>query len=238
MNTNTYQMTVDEITVNVVRKDIKNLHLGVYPPEGRVRIAVPWTITDDAVRLAVINRLGWIKRQQAKFQAQSRQSPREMVNGESHYFLGHRYRLQVIENKGSNRVEPRNKSYLDLYVKPNTDIEGRQLVLQEWYRKQLRLLIPSLVEKWEPILGVRVAEWRIRKMKTKWGSCNIEAKRIWLNLELAKKPIHCLEYVIVHEMMHLLERYHNERFVSLMDRYLPKWRLYRDELNSTPLPED
>jgi predicted metal-dependent hydrolase len=231
-------MTVDEITVNVVRKDIKNLHLGVYPPEGRVRIAVPWTITDDAVRLAVINRLGWIKRQQAKFQAQPRQSPREMVNGESHYFLGNRYRLQVIENKGSNRVELRNKSYLDLYVRPNTDTEGRQLVLQEWYRKQLGLLIPPLVEKWEPVLGVQLAEWRIRKMKTKWGSCNIEARRIWLNLELAKKPIHCLEYVIVHEMMHLLERYHNERFVSLMDKHLPQWRLYRDELNSMPLPED
>lgn len=238
MITRARRITVSGVAVDVVRKDIKNLHLGVYPPEGRVRVAVPLAVSDDAVRLAVIRRLGWIKRQQEKFQSQQRQSRREMVSGESHFFLGRRYRLRVVEQNGQGKVVLRNESFLDLFVRPAADAGERERVLQRWYRDQLRCLIPPLVAKWERILDVHVAEWRIKRMKTKWGSCNVEAHRIWLNLELAKKPVECLEYVVVHEMIHLLERQHNDRFLTLMDDHLPQWQLYRDELNTAPLAHE
>lgn len=236
--TKTYQITVSGILVDVVRKDIKNLHLGVYPPHGRVRVAVPLTVNDEAVRLAVIGKLSWIRRQQAQFEAQPRQSQREMVSGESHYFLGRRYRLRVTEQPGPSKVVLRSRSFLDLFVRPNTSAEQRERVLQRWYREQLRGLIPPLLAKWEPLLDVHVADWGIKRMKTKWGTCNIEARRIWLNLELAKKPVQCLEYIVVHEMMHLLERHHSDRFVALMDRHLPQWQLYRSELNAAPLAHE
>ncbi len=230
-----HQIIVNSIQVDVVRKDIKNLHLGVYPPHGRVRVAAPLTVSDDAVRLAVVGKLGWIKRQQAKFAAQPRQSRREMVSGESHYFLGQRYRLRIIEHPGAGRVLLLNKATLELHVRPKTTAEQREQVLQQWYREQLKQLIPPLLEKWQPVLGVESADWGVKKMKTKWGACNIKARRIWLNLELAKKPVPCLEYIVVHELMHLLERRHNERFMALMDQHLPNWRVYRDELNQAPL---
>lgn len=226
------------LPVEVVRKDIRNLHLGVYPPDGRVRVAAPIVVSDDAVRLAVVRKLAWIRRQQAKFEAQQRQSAREMVSGESHFFLGRRYRLRVTEQTGPFRVRVGNGPYMDVCVRPGTSQDKRCQLLQEWYREQLRELIPPLIEKWEPVLNVRVASWGIRRMKTKWGSCNIAARRIWLNLELAKKPVECLEYVVVHEMAHLLERHHNGRFISLMDDYLPQWRTYRDELNTAPLAHE
>jgi len=169
MNIETHRITVSGITVEVVRKAIKNLHLGVYPPHGRVRVAAPLAVSDDAVKLAVISRLGWIKRQKAKFDAQSRQSRREMINGESHYFLGQRYRLNVIQYKGAGKVVLRNKSEIDIYVRPEADAEQRERVLQRWYRKQLKVLVPPLLEKWQQTLGVQVADWGIKKMKTKWG---------------------------------------------------------------------
>jgi len=224
--------------VQIVRKDIKNLHLGVYPPQGRVRVAAPLAVSDEAVRLAVIGKLGWVKRQQAGFNAQARQSRREMVSGESHYLLGKRYRLRVVEREGTNAVELRGKSRLTLYVRPGTSTEQRDCLLQRWYRGHLRLLIPPLLAKWEPVLGVRVAHWGIKRMKTRWGTCNAEARRIWVNLELAKKPLRCLEYIVVHEMVHLLERHHNDRFTKIMDRHLPHWRLCRDELNAAPLAHE
>jgi predicted metal-dependent hydrolase len=233
--TETHQITVNRIKVEIVRKDIKNLHLGVYPPNGRVRVAAPLAVSDDAVRLAVVGKLGWIKRQQAKFAAQPRQSQREMVSGESHYFLGQRYRLRIIEHHGAGKVVLRNKATLELHVKPEKTAGQREQVLQRWYRGQLKQLIPPLLEKWRPVLGVEFAGWGIKKMKTKWGACNIKARRIWLNLELAKKPVHCLEYIVVHELMHLLERHHNDRFTALMDQHLSNWRVYRDELNQAPL---
>lgn len=226
-----HQITVNKIVVDVVRKPIKNLHLGVYPPHGRVRVAAPLAVSDAAVRLAVIGKLGWIKRQKAKFEAQPRQSMREMVSGESHYFLGQRYRLRIIAHNAAPKVVLRNKTIMYLSIRPETNAEQREKVLLRWYREQLKVLIPPLLEKWQQVIGVRVADWGIKKMKTKWGSCSIEAQRIWLNLELAKKPINCLEYIIVHEMVHLLERHHSDRFTALMDRLMPQWRLYRDELN-------
>lgn len=235
VNTETRQIVVNRIKVDIVRKDIKNLHLGVYPPNGRVRVAAPLTVNDEAVRLAVVGKLAWIKRQQAKFAAQSRQSQREMVSGESHYFFGRRYRLRVIETQGKSKVVLRNKATMELHVRPATDADQREKLLQRWYREQLKALVPSLLKKWQPLLNVEVSSWGIRKMKTKWGACNTQARRICLNLELAKKPAPCIEYIIVHELMHLLERHHNDRFMALMDKHLPNWRGYRDDLNQAPL---
>ena len=235
MTTDTFHIKVSGLTVDIVRKDIKNLHLGVYPPNGRVRVAAPLGVSNDAVRLAVIGKLGWIKRQRAKFYAQPRQSPREMVSGESHYFQGRRYRIRIVEHEGAGVVLLRNKTTMEIRVRPETTSEQRLHILQRWYRAQLKTQVPVLLEKWEPLLGVAVAHWGVKKMKTKWGSCNVEAGRIWLNLELAKKPPQCLEYVVVHELVHFAERHHNDRFVALMERHLPNWRTYRDELNQAPL---
>lgn len=221
--------------VEVVRKDIKNLHLGVYPPRGRVRVAVPLRLDDEAVRLAVISRLGWIRRQQNGFAQQDRQSEREMITGESHYVQGRRYRLDVVEHDGRAAVCLPNNTTLELRVHPGTSKDKREAVLHRWYRHRLREQIPQLIAKWEPATGVTVAEWGIKKMKTRWGTCNIEARRVWLNLELAKKPASCTEYILVHEMVHFLERHHNDRFREYMDRVMPQWRLYRDELNRSPL---
>ena len=221
--------------VDVVRKDIKNLHLAVYPPDGRVRVAVPLLTDDEAVRLAVVDKLGWIKRQQKHFAQQPRQSQREMVTGESHYVWGHRYLLEVIRHAGPNHVQVCGSSTLELYVRPDADAGRRRRILAEWYREQLKTQVPELIAKWEPMIGVEVNDWGVRKMKTKWGSCSIGARRIWLNLELAKKPAACLEYIVVHEMVHLLERRHNERFVALMEHFMPQWRLHRDTLNQEPL---
>ena len=238
MNTESHDLTINGLPVSIVRKAIKNLHLGVYPPHGRVRVAVPLAVTDEAVRLAVVGKLGWIKRQRAKFKAQPRQSAREMVRGESHYYLGTRYRLRVIQQNGAPRVVLRNRSAMDLHVRPGTSAEQRERVLHRWYRQQLKELIPPLVEKWQSALGVEVADWGIKKMKTKWGTCSVEARRIWLNLELAKKPVQCLEYIVVHELVHLIERHHNDHFISIMDKHLPQWRLHRQELNAAPLAQE
>jgi predicted metal-dependent hydrolase len=237
MSIETRQITVSGLRVSIVRKAIKNLHLGVYPPNGRVRVAVPLAVSDEAVRLAVIGKLGWIKRQQARFDSQPRQSRREMVSGESHYFLGRRYRLRVRVAEGIRacRVVQRNRVILELQVRPHTDTQVRELILQNWYREQLRHLIPPLLAKWEKILGVHSADWRIKKMKTKWGSCSVQCRRIWLNLELSKKPVRCLEYIIAHELAHLIEPHHNDRFVSLMNRHIPNWRTLRQELAAAPL---
>lgn len=231
MNIETRNIRVGALSVEVVRKNIKNLHLGVYPPNGRVRVAAPLIVDDEAVRLAVIDKLGWIKRQKARFAEQPRQSQREMVNGESHYFLGQRYRLRVHEYEASARVAVRGIASLDLFVRPGASAEQREAVLLHWYREQLRALIAPLLEKWQPILGVQARAWGIKKMKTKWGSCNPTAKRLWFNLELAKKPAMCLEYLVVHELVHLLERNHTERFTALMDGFLPNWSVSRATLN-------
>jgi predicted metal-dependent hydrolase len=234
MNREIYQITVNDIEVDVVRKNIKNINLAVYPP-GRVRVAVPLRLNDEAVRLAVIAKLGWIKRQQAKFEGQERQSAREYLSGESHYYQGDRYLLNVSYHDAPPKIVIRNKTTLDLIVRPGSDTAYREQVLIAWYRQELKRLIPPLIQKWEPIMGVKVAEWGVKQMKTKWGTCNITARRIWLNLELVKKKPQCLEYVVVHEMVHLLERYHNERFTAYMTKFLPQWQFLRDALNRDSL---
>jgi len=229
------QITISNIKIDVVRKDIKNIHLAVYPPTGRVRIAAPLRVNEEAVRLFAISKLGWIKRQQRNFEGQERTSPREYKNRESHYFQGRRYLLNVLEADAPPKVVVRSKTYIDLYVRPGTPTAKRHEIMNEWYRKELKKMIPELIEKWEKRINLKVDEWQVKLMKTKWGSCNIEKSRIWVNLELAKKPIHCLEYIIVHEMLHLLERHHNEKFLHYMNTYLPNWKKLKAELNKLPV---
>lgn len=234
MSTANAYLTVRGIDIDVIYKDIKNLHIGVYPPLGRVRVAAPNRLDDDQVRLAVIQRLPWIKRQRDKLRSAERQSEREMITGESHYVWGVRRRLKVVERAGRAHVEIDGER-LVLYVPADTSPEKRRIYLDQWYRDQLRQEIPDLIAKWEQTLDVTVPKWTIRRMKTKWGSCNRETRHIWFNAELAKKHPDCLEYIVVHEMTHYFERNHGERFTSLMDQYLPDWRRRREQLNAAPL---
>jgi predicted metal-dependent hydrolase len=238
MSTEDAQIVVGGLKVDVVRKPIKNLHLGVYPPHGRVRVAAPLAVSEDAVRLAIVTRMGWIKRQRAKFEAQPRQSERSYVTGESHYFLGQRYRLNLVEGARVGHVHVRNSRSLDLHVRTNSDQASRERVFMTWYREELRSRLAPLVEKWAAVMEIQMPAWGIKKMKTKWGTCNTEARRIWLNLELIKKPPQCLEYIVVHELAHFFERSHSDRFVSTMDKAMPTWRLVRDELNAEPLSHE
>lgn len=230
-----HQIEIGEFTIDIVRKSIKNMHLSVYPPTGRVRIAAPLNVDDEAVKLFAISKLAWIKKNQRKFEDQERQSPRAFVERESHYFEGRRYLLRVTEHDAPPKVIIKTKTHIDLFVRPNTSTEQRQIILNEWYRRHLKSQIPVIIEKWEKIIGVSVSSWGVKLMKTKWGTCNIEDRRIWINLELAKKPLRCLEYIVVHEMLHLVERHHNDNFSSLMDSLIPQWRQYKDELNSLPV---
>lgn len=238
MSTNTHQILVAGINVEVVRKDIKNLHLAVYPPKGRVRVAVPLHVDDEQVRVTVVSRLPWIRRRQRGFENQDRQSAREMVTGETHYFHGRRQRLDVVQGDSRPGVRTSKPGTLELLVRPGTGATKRLEILHRWYRSVLKESIPPIISKWEPIVGAEVEDWGIRRMKTRWGTCNQEARRIWINLELAKKPPECLEYVLVHEMAHLLEPRHGERFADIMNRVLPQWRLHRAVLNESPLSHE
>jgi len=230
-------LTVAGINVDIVHKDIKNLHISVYPPLGRVRVAAPERLSDEQIRLAVVHRLTWIKRRRRQLQDVERQSEREMVTGETHHVWGVRHRLTVLERTGKREVDVRG-SRLVLCVPAGTDAGLRRRVLEDWHREQLRARIPELIDRWEPKVGRTVSHWQIKRMKTKWGSCNAEAGRLWFNVELAKKTPLCLEYVVVHEMAHLVERNHGERFTNLMDRLLPDWRSRRDQLNGAPLAHE
>jgi len=231
-------LTVSGIRVEVVRKDIKNLHLGVLPPNGRVRISVPMHIDDDAARLAVVNKLSWVKKQIAGFERQPRLSEPEAVSGESWYVFGRRFRLRVVTTSGKSEVRRPTKSRLELHVPAGCKEEVRLAVLERWYRKQLRGAAEPILFAWEGKIGVEADFWGIKRMKTKWGSCNHDTRRIWLNAELAKKPIECLEYIVVHELIHLVEPSHNEHFVKLIEKYLPNWQSRRDTLNSAPLANE
>ena len=204
MNTDGHRIVVGGITIQVVRKAIKNLHLGVYPPHGRVRVAAPLAVSDEAVRLAVVGKLGWIKRQRAKFENQPRQSGREMVSGESHYYLGRRYRLRVVHQAGAGRIHFPNSTTMELQIPQSAGMETRLRVLDTFYRGRLREVVPPMLAKWQKELGVQVAEWGIKKMKTRWGSCNSRARRVWINLELVKKPVACIDYLVLHELAHLV----------------------------------
>jgi predicted metal-dependent hydrolase len=237
MSTANAYLTIRGINIDVVYKDIKNLHIGVYPPVGRVRVAAPKRLDEEQIRLAVIQRLPWIKKQRQQLQDAARQSAREMVTGESHYVWGVRTRLKTIERPGHAHVEIDGDRLL-MYVPGGTESGARTALLQDWYRKQLRLAIPPLLTQWEPVISRQVPRWSVRRMKTKWGSCNRETGHIWFNLELAKKHPLCLEYILVHEMTHLLERRHGDRFTKLMDGFMADWRVRRDQLNMSPLADE
>ncbi|ABL05434.1 zinc metalloprotease [Mycobacterium ulcerans Agy99] len=204
---------------------------------GRVRVAAPRRLDDEQVRLAVIQRLSWIKRQRGRLQSTQRQSEREMVTGESHYVWGIRRRLKVIERPGRAHFETEGDRLM-LYAPEGATPQRRREYLDGWYREQLRQAVPALISKWEQKLDLKVPRWSIRRMKTKWGSCNRETRHIWINVELAKKHPDCLEYILVHEMTHYLERNHGERFTTLMDGFMPDWRSRRDQLNDAPLAEE
>jgi predicted metal-dependent hydrolase len=237
MSTASSYLTVAGINVDVVHKDIKNLHIGVYPPLGRVRVAAPAQLDDEQIRLAVVQRLSWINRKRKQLRDAERQSEREMISGETHHVWGVRHRLTVVERPGKREVAVRG-SRLVLSVPAGTGAALRRRVVEDWHREQLRARIPELIARWEPKVGKTVSHWQIKRMKTKWGSCNPEAARLWFNVELGKKHPLCLEYVVVHEMAHLLERNHGERFTNLMTLLLPDWRSRRDQLNGAPLSHE
>ncbi|NLA13618.1 MAG: M48 family metallopeptidase [Tissierellia bacterium] len=225
------KITIGNIDIDLIRKNIKNIHLSVYPPDGRVRLAVPERMNDEAVRLFATSKLAWITKQRKKFSEQDRQTAREFVSGESHYYFGTRYLLNVVETTGKQHIELRGNKYIDLYVRPESTVEKREKIMSDWYRQSLKKIIPAYIKKWEEIMGVTVNDWGVKLMKTRWGTCNVQDKRIWINLELAKKNPQCLEYIIVHEMVHLLERHHNEKYKAYMDKFLPNWKSIKDELN-------
>lgn len=232
------QIMIGKLPVAIIKKAIKNLHISVLPPDGKVRVSAPQKLNDDVIRMAVIQRLAWIKKQQAMFQQQVRQSEREMVGGESHYLWGKRYLLDVIPGHGKHQLIPYGKNKLRLYVSPKTTQENRQKVILNYYREELKQQLAPLLDKWQKKLNVKASFIGIKKMKTKWGSCNPQNKRIWINLELAKKPSECLEYIVVHELIHLLERHHNDHFIKLMDQYISNWRDIRELLKKTPIAEE
>lgn len=231
------QIELGDITVDVVFKDIKNIHLSVYPPTGRVKISAPLRMDIDAIRIFAISRLGWIKQKQKKFQEQERETLREYLDLESHYVWGKRYLLKILEVNEAPSVELKHNKII-LRVRPETDDKKKQAIIDAWYREQLKKAVPPLIARWEPLLGVKVERFFVQRMKTKWGSCNYKARNIRLNTELAKKPIECLEYTIVHEMTHLLEPTHNSRFIALMDQFMPKWQFCRDKLNQLPVSHE
>jgi len=234
MNTNYNTINVGDIFVNVIHKDIKNVHLSVHPPQGRVTISAPLRMDLETIRLFCISKLGWIRKQQVKLKNQKREAAREYITRESHYYLGQRYLLKVVEQNTAPKVVLKHGT-IELYIREGTSITKRKEILQGWYRQQLRALIPQYIAKLEKKMNIKVAEVGIRIMKTKWGTCNPKAKRIWLNTELAKKPIESIEYILIHEMVHLLERKHNETFIAYMDKFLPKWKHLREELNRSAL---
>jgi len=234
MPTDHETMRIADLEVEVVRKDIKNLHIGVYPPAGRVRVAAPRSMADDPLRLAVASRLTWIRKKRKQIADQPRQGPREMVDGEAHFVWGRRYRLRLIDDRSKRGVELKG-DWLVLYVPEEADRGFRERRLSDWYRGQLKAEVKVAVERWSSTMGVSSPTWKVQRMKTKWGSCNADRGSILVNLELAKKPPQCLEFVVVHEMAHLKHRNHNDAFFHLMDRTLPDWRTRREVLNREPL---
>jgi predicted metal-dependent hydrolase len=225
------KIRVSSLTIEAIRKDIKNIHLGVYPPNGRIRMAMPLRTSDESARLFVISKTPWIKKQQKIFVNHKRQTPRKYVSGETHHIFGKAYHLDVILSDESPQLKIKKKTHIELYVKPKTTIKQKEKMFESFYRSELNNIISKNIKKWEKKVGVKVKEVKIKKMKTKWGTCNSKAKRIWFNLELAKKSFHCIDYVIVHELVHLKERKHNDRFIELLESAYPKWQQHKEELN-------
>ena len=233
MNTNTYLIKVGIVEATITHKDVKNLHLSVLPPDGRVRITAPKSMSEDSIRLSIAKRIPWIKKQISEFKNQERQTSRKYTSGETHYFLGKKYRLSVVTGKGE--VTKKGRITLELSCPEKSNTVKREEIMQKWYREQLHEYLVPIIEKWENKVGVKLKNWGIKRMKTKWGSSNPSTKRTWFNLELIKKPHQCIDYVVVHELVHLIERNHTDRFTELMNTYYPKWKSTKKQLSQTIL---
>jgi hypothetical protein len=231
------QLQFGDLSVDVIHRKLnKNLRLSVHPPEGRVRVSAPYFVSLNTIRVFIASRLDWIQQQQIRVRALPCEPVHDYKDGERHYFAGRAYGLRITERDAVPSLRLVHDS-LELGVRPHSSRDRREAVINEWYRAQLKQTLPDIIEKYELLMGVRVAEFGVKRMKTRWGTCNPVARRIWLNLELAKKPAACLEYVVVHEMTHLLERSHNQRFVKLMDQFMPEWRHCKAELNQSAISQ-
>ena len=228
------QIQLGEITADVTLKEIKNVHLSVHPPTGHVTISAPSRMSLDTIRVFALSKLPWIRQQQRKLREQERETPREYLERESHYLWGQRYLLSIVEEPREPSVELVHRRMI-LRVRPGTSPEGREAILSHWYREQLKPEAAALIAAWEPRLGVQLERFYVQRMKTRWGSCNSHARTIRLNTELAKKPKECLEYLVVHELIHLIEPSHNAHFIAQMDRHLPSWQFHREQLNRLPV---
>ena len=230
----TETIQIGDLTIQVTKKDIRNVHLSVHPPEGRVTMTAPSATRLEVARAYAISRLGWIREQQRKLRSQARETPRDFIERESHYLWGRRHLLNIVQRDAKPSVSLDHRR-ITLSVRPGSTREKRAEVIHEWHKSLLHSVVPRIIEKWEPRLGVKVNGYFLQRMKTKWGSCAHRAGHIRLNTELAKKPRDLLEYVIVHEMVHLIEPTHSDRFVSLLTKHYPTWREARSELNDLPL---
>ena len=228
------ELQIGNMSIAVTKKNIKNMYIRVLPPDGKVQITAPHSARDDAIRMFAVSRISWIKKQRANFAAQARQTKRQYVTGESYYVWGRRYRLDVQYSNVRNEVSLTG-GHLILQVRPESTPEQRERVLNDWYREQLKSKLPEVIQKCEQVVGVHASEWKVKNMRTKWGTCNIDRKRIWINLQLAKKTPECLDYVVTHELVHLLERNHNELFQKYMDTFFPEWRVVKETLNQQML---
>jgi hypothetical protein len=222
---------VDGVEAVVVRKAIKNMYLAVLPPDGAVRVTAPNRLKDDAVRSLISKRLSWIKKRREKIAKQERHARRRYVSGESHHFLGGQYPLEVVDNDAAAHVGLKDDNKIFLRARPDSSFEKREELMMDWYKAELRVVVDELMTKWQKEIGVRAKHWSLRRMKTRWGTCNVRDARILLNLELAKKPISCIEYVVVHELVHLIEKGHDDKFKALMTKHLPNWKSLKKELN-------
>ena len=230
-------VTLAGVSLELVRKDIKNLHLAVYPPDGRVRLSAPRYVDEETLSLFVASKVPWIRKKQRAIEEQPRQTPREFVDRESHYFMGRRYLMRVHEIAPPRRfatAELGGKKFLDVHVSETTSLEQKKRAVEKFYRAELRTVLEELVPLWEERMKVESSGWRIRPMKTKWGSCNTLRKTMLFNLELIKQPIECIEYVVVHELAHLIERGHGPRFQAVLDAHMPGWRHLQAKLHELP----
>ena len=223
-------VTINGIPIRINRKTIKNMHLYVKPPDGHVEVSAPWSLSDESVEMFIRSKIGWIKRQQENFSSQQRQTKREYVSGEAFYLWGVQYYLLVnYSNKGNSLVIDGDKAILT--VRKESSALQRENYVNEWFRATLKKEVERLMPKWERQTGLHPNSWQTKNMTTRWGTCNVQSKKIWLNLQLAKKPVECLEYIILHELAHLKEKKHNAAFVAIVDRYMPNWKDVRKKLN-------
>ena len=228
-------VNVGDLEVEVIKKDIKNIHLGVYPPIGRVRLSAPLSSDNEKIRLFIVSKIPWIRKNQRKFKNKERQSEREYIDRESHYFEGRRYLLKLNVNAKNKDTVLLKKSTIQLELKAKYDSQKRKEILESWLRAKLRSRLIPFIEKWENQLGVKAKECKIKKMKTKWGSCNQEVRRVWFNLELSKVDDYALDYVVMHELAHLKIRNHGKQFIQILNKNMSDWEQRKAQLNETIL---